>query len=51
MYELAEDHVMLVTCARDGGQQGVDKIAGVLPLLRNILEIDNSDPLEAKILN
>lgn len=45
-YELVQDHVQLV---RWTGSQSRDMMAGVLPLHRNIVAIDNTDPRQASV--
>jgi hypothetical protein len=42
--------VKLVTLARPRRKGQIDKIAAVMPLLKIILEIDNTDEMEARVL-
>lgn len=49
-YELAEDHVQLVTFARTRRHNEAEKLAAVLPLLGVVLEIDNTNPEQARVL-
>lgn len=49
-FELAEDHVQLVALARPKRDNEVEKLAAILPLLRVILDIDNTDRSRAKVI-
>jgi hypothetical protein len=52
LYELAEDHVQLVVMARrENSEREREKMAAVLPLLKIILDIDNTRREEASILS
>jgi hypothetical protein len=48
--ELTEDHVQLITYAKQKRENEIQKMAAILPLLKIILEIDNTDKEQAKIL-